>query len=75
MYKLFKLDCFTIVEGARVNRKVFINPRYVVSIEESLKITKIVTTTNEYYTMMKGDMVQEALANVERINSMMIMRN
>ena len=75
MYKLFKLDCFTIVEGARVNRKVFINPRYVVSIEESLNITKIVTTTNEYYTMMKGDMVQEALANVERINSMMIMRN
>ncbi len=74
-FKLFQMHCFTMDGEKRVTKTVYINPTYVTSVELHNGVTKVITTTGEYYTLLNPELIIEGLKNIQEINNKIVIQN
>jgi len=72
---MFRLDCFKIEEGNRVNKTVYLNPAFVSHLEADHRITKVITNSEDYYTTAKPEHIIEGLKNVQESNHKIVLFN
>ena len=69
------MHCFTMEGANRVTKTVYINPTYVTSVELHNGVTKVITTTGEYYTLFKPELIIEGLKNIQELNNKIVNQN
>ena len=69
-FKLFRLDCtfYDASKDVQVNTTVYLNPKFVVSIEHDRSVTVIETTTKRYFTRYLPEVIIKGLESVARMN-------
>lgn len=76
MFRLFRLGCWQVdATGGKVEKTLMVNPRYVMGIESEDGYTVLHMSFGTFYTNTLGDVIQQGLNDVTRLNEMVIMRN
>ena len=59
----------------RVTKTVYINPTYVTSVEHHNGVTKVITTTGIYYTLLNPELIIEGLKNIQELKNRIVIQN
>ena len=74
-FNLFRLECFVINEGIQEEKTAYINPAFVVSIEQYNGLTRIITSKEDYYTPFIPELIIKGLKDIQKLNDNMVLMN